>query len=53
MNFDKTNKVIVDSMDHTEARAFAKFLTSEIARHERDIKEAKELIRKVGKKFGF
>ena len=33
MRFDETNKVIIETMNEAEARAFVKFLTSEIARH--------------------
>ena len=52
MNFDAENKVIIDSMNECEARAFVKFLRSEIARHKLDIDNAVELIFKVVNKFG-
>ena len=51
MKFDETNKVIIDTLDRNEANAFIKFLQSEIARHEEDIENAYDLIRKVAKKF--
>ena len=51
MKFDETSKVIIDTLDRNEARAFIKFLQSEIARHGNDIKDAYDLIRKVAKKF--
>ena len=51
MKFDKTNKVIIDTLDRNEAKAFIKFLQSEIARHEDDIENVYDLIRKVAKKF--
>ena len=51
MKLDKTNKVIIDTLDRNEAKAFIKFLQSEIARHEDDIENVYDLIRKVAKKF--
>lgn len=51
MNFDETNKVIIDTMNQQEASAFVKFLESEIARHEQDIDEANKLIQEVSGKF--
>ena len=51
MRFDETNKVIIDTLDRNEASAFTKFLQSEIARHENDIKDAYDFIRKMAKKF--
>lgn len=51
MRFDETNKVIIETMNEAEARAFVKFLTSEIARHEMDIDNAYKLIDKVKQKF--
>ena len=51
MKFDNTNKVIIDTMNKMEASAFIKFLQSEIARHEEDIKDVYDLIGKVAKKF--
>jgi len=44
MNFDEQNKVIINSMNAVEARAFIKFLLSEIARHKMDIDNARDLI---------
>lgn len=52
MDFDRVNKVIIETMNRGEARAFIKFLTSEIARHEMDIDNARELIKEVAKRFG-
>jgi len=53
MRFDKTNKVIISSLkNREEARAFIIFLRSEITRHDRDIEEAKVLIRDVTHWFG-
>lgn len=51
MKFDKENKVIISTLSPLEASAFIKFLESEIIRHQRDIKEAKELIEKIRIKF--
>ncbi len=51
MKFDNENKVIVDSMNETEARAFVKFLTSEILRHKMDIDNARSLRYDVCMKF--
>ena len=51
MDFDKTNKVIIETMDEVEAKAFVKFLGSEVARHLMDIENAYELIDKVKQKF--
>ncbi len=47
MRFDEENKVLIKTLDEPEARAFVKFLQSEIARHEMDIENARELIEKV------
>ena len=52
MKFDKVNKVIVETMDINEAKAFIKFLQSEIARHRMDIDNARDLIFDVCFKFG-
>ena len=51
MDFDKTNKVIIDTMDEAEARAFVKFLRSEVARHLMDIENAYKLMKRVKQKF--
>ncbi len=51
MKFDETNKVIVETMNQSEAIAFVKFLKSEIARHEIDIYNAKALIHAVCLKY--
>jgi len=51
MEFDQTNKVIISTLDEAEARAFVKFLQSEIKRHEYDIDKAVELIDIVRRKF--
>ena len=52
MKFDETNKVIIDTMNISEAKAFVKFLQSEIARHEMDIDNADKLICDVCMKYG-
>ena len=51
MDFDETNKVIIQSMNKTEARAFVLFLKSEIARHQMDIDNAEDLIYDVSTRF--
>ena len=51
MKFDEANKVIVDTMNRDEAKAFVKFLESEILRHQQDIQQADDLIMKVCVKF--
>ena len=47
MRFDEACKAIIYSLTRPEASVFVKFLESEIARHTRDIDEAKELIIRV------
>ena len=47
----ETEKVLIDSMNKDEARAFVKFLRSEITRHLDDILDARELIEKVVERF--
>lgn len=47
MEFDITHKVIIESMSSREAKAFIKFLHSEIRRHEQDIEDGRQLIIKV------
>ncbi len=47
MRFNLEHKVIIDSLSRHEARAFVKFLKSEIIRHQDDISQAVELIRLV------
>jgi len=44
---NKDHKVIISSLSRIEAKAFIKFLESEIIRHEDDIRQAQELIRFV------
>ncbi len=44
LEFNNEHKVIIETLSEAEARAFIKFLESEIIRHEDDIKLAKELI---------
>lgn len=44
MDFNKQNKVIINSLNQDEARAFIKFLRSKIIRHEDDINRVKSLI---------
>ena len=51
MKFDKTNKVIIETMNQEEAKAFVKFLKSEIARHQMDINNARDLIYEVCFRF--
>ena len=51
MDFNSDNKVIIDSMDRTEAKAFIKFLESKILRHQKDIQQADGLIMEVKVKF--
>lgn len=52
MRFTEEHKVIIDTLKPNEARAFIKFLQSEILRHQDDIKQAFDLIIVVEKKFG-
>jgi len=52
MQFSDECKVIIETMDDAEARAYIKFLYSEISRHKMDIREAKHLIEYVKDKFG-
>ncbi|MFA5036701.1 MAG: hypothetical protein WC479_05945 [Candidatus Izemoplasmatales bacterium] len=47
MIFNKEHKVIVGTLTTEEAKAFIKFLQSEIIRHEDDIRQAKNLIKLV------
>lgn len=51
MIFNEVNKVIIETMDTSEAKAFVKFLKSEIARHQMDINNAIDLIHQVVNKF--
>ena len=44
MIFNEEHKVLINSLNESEASAFVKFLKSEIIRHEEDIKQAKDLI---------
>ena len=44
---DESHKVIIRSLSRIEAKAFIKFLESEIIRHEDDIRQAQKLIRFV------
>lgn len=50
MEFNDKHKVIISTLDRAEARAFIKFLQSEIIRHEEDISKAKALIKYVERK---
>ena len=52
MNFDETNKVILNTLTKTEATVFVLFLESEIARHQMDIGNAYKLIKEVNARFG-
>ena len=51
MDFDRTNKVIIETMNKDEASAFVKFLESEIARHQMDINNAYDLRDSVKVRF--
>ena len=50
MEFNDKHKVIVGTLNRAEAKAFIKFLESEIIRHEEDISRAKALITYVERK---
>ena len=52
MIFNADHLVIIDSLEPNEAKAFVKFLESEIIRHRDDIIQAQELINQVILKFG-
>lgn len=47
MKFGAEHKVIIETLTPMEARAFIKFLESEVVRHRDDIKLAQELIEHV------
>lgn len=47
MEFNKENKVIISTLTRIEAKAFIKFLESEIIRHQDDIELAGKLITQV------
>ena len=47
MEFNKEHKVIISTLSRIEAKAFIKFLESEIIRHEDDITQALALIEVV------
>ena len=47
MRFDDDNKVIIESLNQEQAKAFILFLESEIIRHEIDIEQAENLIKRV------
>lgn len=49
MIFNEDHKVIVSTLTKEEAKAFIKFLASEIIRHQDDINQAKALIGLVEK----
>jgi len=51
MRFNEANKVIIDTMNQEEAKAFVKFLKSEMLRHELDITQARDLMYDVCLKF--
>ncbi len=51
MDFNKECKVIIETMNQDEARAFTKFLYSEILRHRMDIEGAEKLMVEVKKRF--
>ena len=50
MIFNKDHKVIIETLNKDEAKAFIKFLESEIIRHSDDIDQALNLIKYVYKK---
>lgn len=50
MEFNDKHKVIVGTLNRAEAKAFIKFLQSEIIRHKDDIDQAKALIKYVERK---
>lgn len=47
MEFNPEHKVIINTLSRIEAKAFIKFLESEIIRHQDDINQAKHLIQTV------
>ena len=49
MEFNAEHKVIIGTLNQDEARAFVKFLESEIIRHQDDINQAESLIGYVKK----
>ena len=51
MLFNNEHKVIISTLNEPEAKAFIKFLESEIIRHEDDINQAKSLIGYVRKEI--
>lgn len=51
MIFNKEHKVIISTLDNAEAKAFVKFLESEIIRHQDDINQAKSLIGYINKEI--
>jgi hypothetical protein len=51
MKFDDECKVIVETLNKNEARAFVKFLKSEMARHQMDIDNARDLCYTVINKY--
>ena len=44
MEFNSEHKVILETLTRIEAKAFIKFLESEIIRHQDDVRLAEELI---------
>ena len=50
MEFNNAHKVIIDTLSRIEAKAFIKFLESEIIRHQDDIEQARKLIQCVYQK---
>jgi len=51
MKFNDECKVIIETLNKSEARAFVLFLKSEIARHQMDIDTARDLCYTVINKF--
>ncbi len=51
MTFNSEHKVIINTLNPDEARAFIKFLESEIIRHKDDINQAKAQIGYIKKEI--
>uniref|UniRef100_A0A6M3L5U1 Uncharacterized protein n=1 Tax=viral metagenome TaxID=1070528 RepID=A0A6M3L5U1_9ZZZZ len=51
MIFNNQHKVLIESLSKDEAKAFIKFLQSEIIRHGDDIQQARDLISLIKKMY--
>ena len=51
MEFTEECKVIIGTMDESDAKAYVKFLLTEIARHKQDIDNATDLCYDVIRRF--